>query len=192
MSCFAARRRARRHEMSCFACTWSMSNCLFGHETGPPANPSPTASCMSFLHPVSFHSIPFSPPPGLPERRDPNSRVSCAGARARGRAFRAGAVRAPDCPGAPWRASRMQGALRPLPESEAFFAPARAAKRSGPADAASFLWLNIAYDLDMSIAYRESGQNFMNILSLSAGPERQAPASVPTCAPTHSSSASRS
>ena len=38
-------------------------------------------SCMSFLHPVSFYSLPFFPPPGLPGRRDPNSRVSCAGAR---------------------------------------------------------------------------------------------------------------
>ena len=157
-----------------------------------PAKPSPSASCMSFHHPVSFHSIPFSPPPCLPERRDPNSRVSCAGVRARGRAFRAGAVRAPDCPPALVRAGQAQGALRPLAESGAFFAPARHGKRSSPAEAASFLWSNIAYDFDISIHNKESGQNFMNILSLSVGSKRQVPASVPTCAPTHSSSASRS
>ena len=43
------------------------------------------------------------------QRQDPDSRVMCAGARARGRTFRAGAVRAPDCPGTPARASRTQG-----------------------------------------------------------------------------------
>ena len=37
-------------------------------------------SCMSFLHLVSFHLVPLLPPPGSPARRDPDSRVSCAGA----------------------------------------------------------------------------------------------------------------
>ena len=68
---------------------------------------------------------------------NPNSRVSRAGVRARGRAFRAGAVCAPDCPSPRVRASsRTHFARWP---NRGFFAPARAAKRSGPADAASFL-----------------------------------------------------
>ena len=105
-------------------------------------NPCPSTSCMSFLHRVSFHSVPSVPPPGCPER-NPNSRVSRAGARARGRAFRAGAVRAPDCPDAPARANRTQGAPCLLAESGAFFAPPRTAERSGPASAAPFLLLPI-------------------------------------------------
>ena len=67
--------------------------------SGRPVLPglSLPASCMSFLHPVSFPSVPFSPPPGSPVRRDPDSRVMCASACARRRAFRGGAVCAPDC-----------------------------------------------------------------------------------------------
>ena len=68
------------------------------------------ASCMSFLHPVSFPSVPFSPPPGSPVRRDPDSRVMRAGACVRRRAFRGGAVCAPDCARAPVRANRTRGA----------------------------------------------------------------------------------
>jgi len=101
---------------------------------------------MLFFHPVSFHSIPFSLPPGLPERRNPTSRLSCAGGRASAPARFARLIA---------RASQMQGALHPLAESEAFFAPARTAKRSEPADAASFLRLNIAYNSDMSIIIQE-------------------------------------
>ena len=67
-------------------------------------------------------------------------------------ARRRGAVCAPDCPGAPPRASRTQGALRPLAESGAFFAPARTAKRSGPADAASFSLPNLATVWRISIS----------------------------------------
>ncbi len=81
-----------------------------------------------------LHVVPsprFVPPrstPSIarfPEAADPDSRVSCAGARARGRAFRAGAVCAPDCPDAPARASRTRGALRLLAESGAFRASAK-------------------------------------------------------------------
>ena len=97
---------------------------------------------MSFLHRVSFHSVPSVPPPGCPER-NPNSRVSRAGARARGHTFRGGANRAPDCPDAPARTSRMQAAPHPLAESGAFFTPVRTAERSGPASAAPFLPLPI-------------------------------------------------
>ena len=49
------------------------------------SKPYPSASCMSFRHPVSFHSVPVFPPPGLPEQRDPDSRVSCARLCRRGR-----------------------------------------------------------------------------------------------------------
>ena len=58
--------------------------------------------------------------PSARRRRDPNSRVMRACACALGRAFRAGAVCAPDCPGAPPRASRAQGAARLSVESGAF------------------------------------------------------------------------
>ncbi len=76
--------------------------------------PYPSASRMLFTHPASFHFVPFFPPPGFPERRDPDSRVSCAGACACRRAYRGGAVRAPDC------ARETQGA--PLPcVSQGFF-----------------------------------------------------------------------
>jgi len=44
------------------------------------SKPYPSASCMSFLRPVSFF-----PPPGLPEQRDPDSRVSCVRLCLRGR-----------------------------------------------------------------------------------------------------------
>ena len=47
------------------------------------SKPCPSASCMLFPHLVSFHSVPFSPPPAW-QRRDPVSRVSCAGACAGG------------------------------------------------------------------------------------------------------------
>ena len=49
------------------------------------SKPYPSASGMSFLPPVSFQSVPFLPPPGLPGQRDLNSRVSCARLCRRGR-----------------------------------------------------------------------------------------------------------
>ena len=51
--------------------------------------------------------------PSARRRRDPYSRVMRACACALGRAFRAGAVCAPDCPGTPPRASRTHGARLP-------------------------------------------------------------------------------
>ena len=56
--------------------------------------------------------------------------------RARPRAFRGGAYRAPDRPGAPARASRTQGAPRPLAESRAF-PRRRRRRRKRPPDAPS-------------------------------------------------------
>ena len=75
---------------------------------------------LAKLHPVSFHLVPFLPPPGCPAQRDPDSRVSRAGACGRRRAFRAGAARAPDCPRPPARTrSRAQDA--PLPSASHVF-----------------------------------------------------------------------
>ena len=48
------------------------------------SKPYPSASCMSFLRSVSFHSVHFCPPPTRPLRRDPYSRVIRARAPARG------------------------------------------------------------------------------------------------------------
>jgi len=71
------------------------------------------------FHPVSFHSVPSV-------RRRPASttgpcfaRIACARA-----PVGAGAVRAPDCPGAPARASRTQDAPIPSASQGFFFAPA--------------------------------------------------------------------
>ena len=102
----------------------------------------------------SAWACPFDPSPfvlpaiRLPERRDPLPRVSRARLCRRGRAYRAGAARAPDC------ARESQGA--PLPcVSQGFFAPARTAKRSGLANAASFLHPNLAENFHMSISLSE-------------------------------------
>ena len=46
------------------------------------SKPCPSAFCMLFLLLVLFQTVPFSPPPAW-QRRDPDSRVSCAGACAR-------------------------------------------------------------------------------------------------------------
>ena len=78
----------------------------------------PPVSPASRLRHGSLLSSPLrsvDPAPGFPGWRDPYSRVMRAGACALGRAFRAGAVCAPDCPGAPPRASRTQGAALPSP-----------------------------------------------------------------------------
>ncbi len=99
--------------------------------------PYPSASRMLFTHPVSFHSVAFFPPPGFPERRDPDSRVSCAPAPARAGARIAAARFARLIARASRRAHLSRAFLR------GFFAPARTAKRSGPADAASLLLLSI-------------------------------------------------
>ncbi len=91
--------------------------------------------CTSFLHRISFHSVPSSPPPGCLLRRDPDSRVTRAGARARGRAFRGGAVCAPDCPCLRPRATgRAPGAPLLSARSGSFRA---GAKRGGIRTAAS-------------------------------------------------------
>ena len=101
-----------------------------------PVSPRFPACARTGCEDMSGHGVsPFRSRsvPSARRRRDPNSRVSCAGACALGRAFRAGAVCAPDCPGAPPRASRTQGAPRLSVESGAFFAPARTGKGGGPA-----------------------------------------------------------
>ncbi len=80
---------------------------------------------FTILHVVpSSRFVPLRsvlPAARLPERRDPDSRVSCAGARARRRAYRGGAVRAPDCPHPPARERiRAQGTRLPS-ASRVFF-----------------------------------------------------------------------
>ena len=83
-----------------------------------------------FLHRVSLP--PRSRRPG--RARGPCfAHIAYAPARASGRAFRAGAVRAPGCP----RASRMQDTLLPSVSSGFFRAGAKAGNRA-PRDAASF------------------------------------------------------
>ena len=98
-----------------------------------------SASCMSFLHRVSFHSVPFSPPPRRTRRTlrmaalapppaarssGPQfARILRARLRRRGRAFRGGAVRAPDCA----RARQAEDAPRPSAGLGSF--------RTGPARA---------------------------------------------------------
>ena len=85
------------------------------HNGAPPGHGFCIALLGMNLVPSS-HFVPFRsvfPAAGLPWRRDPDSRVSCAGARARRRAYRGGAVRAPDCACAPARASRTRDAPRP-------------------------------------------------------------------------------
>ena len=86
-----------------------------------PGIPSGSGGSRSSSQVLPFDPSSFrSAPPPASRRRDPNSRVMCAGACARGRAFRAGAVCAPDCPRPPAHASRTQGALRPSVESGSF------------------------------------------------------------------------
>ncbi len=88
-------------------------------------------------------ACPFGPSPfrssrrRLSKRRDPDSRVSCAGACARAGARIAAARLVRLIARARRRAHLSRAFLR------GFFAPARTAKRSGPADAASFLLLSI-------------------------------------------------
>ena len=106
------------HALSCFPCRAVMRYSRSRHNavgSGPASGFFLRAfrlgvRGMAFLlsAPISFHS-----PAGVGTL---NSRVMRAGARAGGRAFGAGAVCAPDCPGAPPRASRTQGAgLPPAP-----------------------------------------------------------------------------
>ena len=72
-------------------------------------------------------AVPVSPPPAA-RAADPNSRVMCAGARARLRAFRGGANRAPDCP----RARGLNaGARLPSVPREFFSRRRRRGRRSG-------------------------------------------------------------
>ena len=83
------------------------------------------------FHPVSFHSVPSV-------RRRPASttgpcfaRIACARA-----PVGAGAVRAPDCPGAPVREPNA-GRTSPVGRIGGLFAPARTGKRGGLANADS-------------------------------------------------------
>ncbi len=110
-----------------------------------------------------LHVVPsprFVPPRSIPsiarfpEAADPDSRVSCAGARARGRAFRAGAVCAPDCPDAPARASRTRGALRLLAESGAFRASAQQKRPRLPGCRLLLSTPILSYNFPMSIIFR--------------------------------------
>ena len=85
-----------------------------GHCGDGPIHPKLglSASCMSFLHPVSFHSVPFFPSAPL---AGGGTLIRAFPARARARVG-AGAVRAPECP----RARQMQGAPRLSAESGSF------------------------------------------------------------------------
>ena len=79
---------------------------------------------FTILHVVpSSRFVPLRsvlPAARLPRRRDPDSRVSCAGVRARRRAYRGGAVRAPDCPHPPAR-ERIRAQDARLPSASRVF-----------------------------------------------------------------------
>ena len=156
MFCHEARSAflAMCHEMSCSACAVLISCSRFRHEVRPPLNLPSTSPVrcrghsrgaesgqqarisgivfVRFLHVVpssrSVHSTA-----GFPERRDPDSRVSCAGACARAGARIAAARFARLIA----RARRRTHFSCQLPGG--FFAPARTGGRSGPANAAPFL-----------------------------------------------------
>ena len=107
----------------------------------------PVSPAWRLRHGVSFRAVfvPSSPPPPARLRRDPDSRVSrvrpCAG----GRAFRAGAVCAPDC-------ARGAGRSFPVSFPGVFLRRRRRQETKQPPDAASFFLANIAYDSRMSIS----------------------------------------
>ena len=77
------------HEMSCSLCPRSISCCSFRHVAAVPGWPR-LMCCMSILRSISFPS----PRHRLARVAGPCfARIACA----RGRAFRGGAARAPDC-----------------------------------------------------------------------------------------------
>ena len=110
---------------------------------GGSARPAGLPEAVSICVPHVVHSSRFVPLRSVlpavrsPERRDPDSRVSCAPAPARAGARIAAARFARLIARARRRAHLSRAFLR------GFFAPARTAKRSGPAEAASLLLLSI-------------------------------------------------
>ena len=153
------------HGMSCLPCAYLICCCRFGHEDwcGSRSQALPASLPPAHIRPGSYPALALPAPPklcrpacrmivsssrfvplrsvlpvDLPERRDPDSRVSRARLCRRGRAFRGGAVCAPDCACAR-EAERRAHVSRPF--RWVFFAPAptRNRKRSGLANANSFL-----------------------------------------------------
>ena len=121
-------RRPERREMFVGSCLPPLAQCLrfeFGFRVFRRRLPS---SCFGHgsLLPAP---LPFpSPRRRLTRAADPNSRVICAGARARLRALRGGANRAPDCP----RARGLNaGARLPSVPREFFLRRRRRGRRSG-------------------------------------------------------------
>ncbi len=98
------------------------------------APPGPCCRNLSWIVPfLPLRSV--FPPPACPVQRDPDSRVMRAGARARRRAFRGGAVRAPDCACA--REAWTQGARLPS-ASRGFFRAGANRERERPRGSRSF------------------------------------------------------
>ena len=85
----------------------------------------------------------------LPQRRDPDSRVSCARLCRRGRAYRGGAARAPDC------ARETEGAPLPLVSQGFFRAGAKWEKKRPRADTASPLPPHMGADIRCSRSLKE-------------------------------------
>ena len=129
------------HVLSCFPCRRSCAAGVPGMAPPVPARlPGFVSGVFRLRFPrvredMSGHGVsPFRSRsvPSARRRRDPNSRVMRACARALGRAFRAGAVCAPDCPGAPPRASRTQGGLLPSHKADFSRRVLRGFQKSAP------------------------------------------------------------
>ncbi len=153
----------RCHGMSCFACGRRIACSRSGHGAVVSAWCSGIPSGFPgfrFRHGLSLPSLvaPFSPPPDCPARRDPDSRVMRAGAREpRPRAFRGGAVRAPDCPGAPAREPDA-GRTSPVGRIGGLFRAGADARGSG--SGCLFPSLFLFYSCDEEPKCKPFGQNF--------------------------------
>ena len=132
MSCFVMFCMRTAHSLQSFR-AWSrrFGPPLLTFHRGSPSFRFRHGSLLS----ARLHSV-------LPAARLPGAAGPCLAhnarrrLRARPRAFRGGAYRAPDRPGAPARASRTQGAPRPSAESGAF-PRRRRRRRKRPPDASS-------------------------------------------------------
>ena len=175
---------ARCHDLSCFACGRRIACSRSGHGAVASGRRSwhsirvPPLSVFGMG--LSFPSIfaPFSPAARLPGAAGPclahNAR-RCL--RARPRAFRGGAHRAPDRPGAPARASRTQGAPRPLAESGAFSAPAPTQEEA--ASGCPFPSLFPVYSGDAAPNCKPFGQKFSRLPAMRLIIQEKLPRFVP-------------
>ena len=116
----------RCHGMSCSPCAGIMCCARSGHKA--PVPDTPLGHVLRFAWPcvfgmgLSFRAlfVPFSPPPAPPTAGPCFARILRPPAPGRGRAFRGGAVRAPDCACAPARAEAQAQDAPPPPPSQAF------------------------------------------------------------------------